>query len=62
MSETNGVMMRVIALDELMKVFSEVGRGIDDIHQKALLKALFIAAKERQDFLKLSVRDEESHG
>jgi hypothetical protein len=51
--------MRVIALDELMKVLSEVGRSADDAQQKALLKALFTAAKERQDFLKLNVRDEE---
>jgi hypothetical protein len=51
--------MRIIALDELMKVLSEVGRTSDDAQQKGLLKALFQAAKERQDFLKLSSREDE---
>lgn len=59
MSESTGISMRVIALDEMMKVLSEIGRSLDDPQQKALLKALFTAAKERQDFLKLSVKDEE---
>jgi hypothetical protein len=60
MNEHTGVMMRVLALDELMKVLSEVGRGTDDPQQKAVLKALFTAAKERHEFLKLSTREEDS--
>lgn len=59
MSENSGIMMRIIALDELMKVLSEVGRANDDPQQKALLKSLFTAAKERQDFLKLNTREDE---
>jgi hypothetical protein len=63
MSEASGISMRIIALDELMKVMSEVGRNTDDAHQKALLKSLFTAAKERHDFLKLSTREEDNnHG
>jgi hypothetical protein len=59
MNENTGIMMRVLALDELMKVLTEVGRSVDDPQQKALLRALFTAAKERHEFLKLSTRDEE---
>ena len=59
MNENTGIMMRVIALDELMKVLSEVGRSVDDPQQKALLKAMFTAAKERHEFLKLSTHGEE---
>jgi hypothetical protein len=59
MSENSGVTMRIIALDELMKVLSEVGRTSDDAQHKAVLKALFQAAKERQEFLKLGSREDE---
>jgi len=61
MNDNSGIMMRVIALDELMKVLSEVGRTLEDPQQKALLKAVFTAAKERHEFLKLSTRDEDSN-
>lgn len=46
--------MRIIALDELMKTLSEVGRGLENQQEKALLKKLYDAAKVRHDFLKAS--------
>ena len=54
MSETNGLKMRIIALDELMKTLSEVGRNLEDPQEKALLRKLYDAAKIRHDFLKAS--------
>jgi hypothetical protein len=54
MSESNGIKMRIIALDELMKSLAEVGRGLEDPKEKALLKKLYDAAKVRADFLKAS--------
>jgi hypothetical protein len=54
MSETNGLKMRIIALDELMKTLAEVGRNLEDPGEKSLLKKLYDAAKVRHDFLKAS--------
>ena len=46
MSEGNGIKMRIIALDELMKCLSEVGRNEEDPDKKDLLRSLYKAAKE----------------
>ena len=54
MAETNGIKMRIIALDELMKTLSEVGRNTEDDTEKALLRKLFDAAKVRKEFLSAS--------
>ncbi len=59
MNENTGITMRILALDELMKVLSEVGRTAEDPQHKPLLRLLFQAAKERHDFLKLSSREDE---
>ena len=61
MSETNGIKMRIIALDELMKSLAEVGRNLEDPKEKTLLKKLYDAAKVRSDFLTAS-RGNESDG
>ena len=52
--------MRIIALDELMKCCAEVGRNHEDPELKALLKALYNAAKTRHDFLSASRGDHAS--
>ena len=51
MSDQNGIKMRIIALDEIMKCCSEVGRTHDKDELKALLKELYSAAKTRREFL-----------
>ncbi len=54
MSEGNGIKMRIIALDEMMKCLNEVGRNEEDPDKKDLLRSLYKAAKERHEFLSLN--------
>jgi len=54
MPDNTGMKMRIIALDELMKCCTEVGRNLDDDELKALLKALYEAARTRHDFLAIN--------
>jgi len=54
MSEGNGIKMRIIALDEMMKCLTEVGRIEEDPDKKELLRSLYRAAKERREFLSLN--------
>jgi hypothetical protein len=54
MTENSGMKMRIIALDELMKCCTEVGRNMEDDELKALLKALYEAAKTRHEFLAIN--------
>jgi len=60
MPDNTGMKMRIIALDELMKCCTEVGRNLDNDEQKALLKALYEAARTRHEFLALN-RSEGEH-
>ena len=46
--------MRIIALDEMMKCLTEVGRSEEDPDKKELLRSLYRAAKERHEFLSLN--------
>ena len=59
MAEPNGIKMRIIALDELMKTLSEVGRNLEDETEKSLLRKLFNAAKTRHEFLSASRSESE---
>jgi predicted nucleotidyltransferase len=54
MSELDGVKMRVIALDELMKCCAEIGRTSDNQEHKDFARALFEVARTRHDFLSAS--------
>lgn len=54
MSEMDGVKMRVIALDELMKCCAEIGRTSDNSEHKELARALFEVARTRHEFLNAS--------
>ena len=54
MPDTTGMKMRIIALDELMKCCTEVGRRLEDDSQKVILKALYEAARTRHEFLALN--------
>ena len=54
MSELDGVKMRVIALDELMKCCAEIGRTSDSQEHKELARALFEVARTRHEFLNAS--------
>lgn len=58
MPEMDGVKMRIIALDELMKSCVEIGRTSDKPEHKEFAKALYEAARTRHDFLKSSVEAE----
>jgi predicted nucleotidyltransferase len=61
MSELDGVKMRVIALDELMKCCAEIGRTSDSQEHKELARALFEVARTRHDFLSASRSADENH-
>lgn len=54
MAELDGVKMRVLALDELMKCCQEIGRNSDDQQHKDFARAMFEVARTRHDFLKAS--------
>ena len=54
MPDNSGMKMRIIALDELMKCCTEVGRNLENEEQKALLRALYEAAKTRHEFLAIN--------
>ena len=54
MPDNSGMKMRIIALDELMKCCTEVGRNLENDEQKALLRALYEAAKTRHEFLAIN--------
>jgi len=57
MAESDGIKMRIIALDELMKCIAEIGRTVEDPSLKDLLRKLHEAAKTRQQFLAASRTD-----
>ena len=59
MPDNSGMKMRIIALDELMKCCTEVGRNTADDELKALLKALYEAARTRHDFLTINRQEGE---
>jgi hypothetical protein len=54
MPEMDGVKMRVIALDEMMKCCQEIGRNSDNQEHKDFARALFEVARTRHDFLSAS--------
>jgi predicted nucleotidyltransferase len=54
MAELDGVKMRIIALDELMKCCTEIGRNSEDKEHKDFARALFEVARTRHDFLAAS--------
>jgi hypothetical protein len=54
MSEIDGVKMRVIALDELMKCCAEIGRTSESDAHKEFAKELFTVARTRHEFLNAS--------
>ena len=58
MAEMDGVKMRIIALDELMKSCVEIGRTSDKPEQKEFAKALYEAARTRHEFMKASAEQE----
>jgi hypothetical protein len=60
MAEVDGIKMRIIALDELMKCCVEIGRNSDKQEHKDFAKAMYEAARTRHDFLKSS-HDVENH-
>lgn len=59
MSEIDGVKMRIIALDELMKSCAEIGRNSDNSQHKEFARALYEAARTRHDFLSASREGQE---
>ena len=54
MSELDGIKMRVIALDELMKCCQEVGRTSDKAEHKDFARTLYEVARTRHEFLSAS--------
>ena len=58
----NGIKMRIIALDELMKACVDIGRNNDQPEIRAFAKAMFEAARERHEFLAATRVDAESNG
>jgi len=54
MAELDGIKMRIIALDELMKCCQEIGRNSDKQEHKDMARALFEVARTRHDFLSAS--------
>jgi hypothetical protein len=59
MAEVDGVKMRVIALDELMKCCQEIGRNSDNQAHKDFAKELFTVARTRHEFLSASRENHE---
>jgi predicted nucleotidyltransferase len=59
MSELDGVKMRVIALDEIMKCCQEIGRNSDNQQHKDFARELFQVARTRHEFLNASRTDSE---
>ena len=57
MAESNGIKMRIIALDELMKCCQDLGRSSDNHEFKEFAKALFEVARTRREFLSASRQD-----
>ncbi|MDQ3023850.1 MAG: hypothetical protein M3R04_05630 [bacterium] len=59
MAEMDGVKMRVIALDELMKCCQEIGRNSDNKEHKNFAREMFEVARTRHEFLNASRTDAE---
>jgi hypothetical protein len=60
--DLNGIKMRIIALDELMKACVDIGRSSEQPEIRAFAKALFEAARERHEFLAATRVDGDSNG
>jgi len=57
MSDSSGIKMRIIALDEMMKCCVEIGRNAENPQYKEFANTLYEVARTRHEFLSASRTD-----